>query len=59
MTMNVQKVSIERRQLNVANYNRNYHIYSGIQTVSDKKGAEISQNFVKVLYEIYKEKVNS
>ena len=26
--MNVQKISIERRQLNVRNYNKNYHIYN-------------------------------
>jgi len=57
--MNVQKISIERRQLNVTNYNRNYHIYNGIQTVPNKKEAEISQSLVKVLYDIYKEKVNS
>ncbi len=35
--MNVQKISIERRQLNVRNYNRNCHIYNGIKTIPDKK----------------------
>lgn len=57
--MNVQTISIERRQLNVTNYNRNYHIYNGIQTVPDKKEAKIPQSLIKVLYEIYKEKGNS
>lgn len=56
--MNVQKISIERRQLNVRNYNRNCHIYNGIKTVPDKKGADIQQSLIKVLYEIYKEKGN-
>ncbi len=56
--MNVKKILIERRQLNVTNYNRNYHIYNGIQTVSDKKEVEISQSLIKILYDIYKEKGN-
>lgn len=56
MIMNVQKISIERRQLNVRNYNRNCHIYNGIKTIPNKKGAEIQQSLIKVLYEIYKEK---
>lgn len=37
------------------NYKNGCHVYTGMETVSDKSGAELPESVIKLLYRIYVE----
>ena len=53
--MIVKNFEFERDFLRHTNYKNRYHVYTGMETVSDKSGDELPESIVKLLYRIYAE----
>lgn len=53
--MTVKNFSFRRDFLKHTNYKNGYHVYSDMETVSDKSGNELPDSVIKLLYRIYAE----
>jgi len=53
--MIVKEFEFKRDFLKHTNYKNGYHVYTGMETVSDKVGDELPENVIKLLYRIYTE----
>lgn len=53
--MKVKEFEFERHFLKHTNFKNDYHVYIGMETVSDKSGDEIPESVIKLLYRIYTE----
>lgn len=53
--MKVKDFKFERNFLRHTNFKNRYHVYTGMETVSDKSGDEIPDSVIKLLYRIYTE----
>ena len=53
--MKVKDFKFERNFLRHTNFKNRYHVYTGMETVSDKSGDEIPDSVIKLLYRIYAE----
>lgn len=57
--MKVKDVEFNRDFLKHTNFKNGYHVYTGMETVSDKSGEELPESVIKLLYRIYAESVNN
>lgn len=55
--MKVKEFEFERGFLKHTNFKNGYHVYTGMETVSDKLGEELPDSVIKLLYRIYAESV--
>ena len=53
--MKVKDFKFKRDFLKHTNYKNGYHVYTGMETVSDKAGDELPESVIKLLYRIYSE----
>jgi hypothetical protein len=53
--MKVKDFKFKRDFLKHTNYKNGYHVYTGMETVSDKAGDELPESVIKLLYRIYTE----
>ena len=53
--MKAKELEFERNFLKHTNYKNGCHVYTGMETVSDKSGAELPESVIKLLYRIYVE----
>lgn len=53
--MKVNDFKFKRDFLKHSNYNNGYHVYTGMDTVSDRSGNELPDSIIKLLYRIYAE----
>jgi hypothetical protein len=53
--MIVKDFSFKRDFLKHTNYKSGYHVYTGMETVSDRSGEELPESVIKLLYRIYAE----
>lgn len=53
--MIVKDFSFNRDFLKHTNYKNSYHVYTGMETVSDRSGDELPESVIKLLYRIYTE----
>lgn len=53
--MKAKELEFERKFLKHTNYKNGCHVYIGMETVSDKSGAELPESVIKLLYRIYVE----
>ena len=53
--MIVKDFSFKRDFLKHTNYKNGYHVYTGMETVSDRSGDELPESIIKLLYRIYAE----
>lgn len=53
--MIVKDFSFKRDFLKHINYKNGYHVYAGMETVSDRSGSELPESVIKLLYRIYAE----
>ena len=53
--MKAKELEFERKFLKHTNYKNGCHVYTGMETVSDKSGAELPESVIKLLYRIYVE----
>lgn len=53
--MTVKDFRFGRDFLKHANFKNGYHVYTGIETVSDRSGDELPESIIKLLYHIYAE----
>ncbi len=53
--MIVKEFEFKRDFLKHTNYKNGYHVYTGMETVSDKAGDELPESVIKLLYRIYTE----
>ena len=53
--MTAKELEFERKFLKHTNYKNGCHVYTGMETVSDKSGAELPESVIKLLYRIYVE----
>lgn len=56
--MIARKFEFDRSFLKYQNYKNRYHIYTDMETVSDKFGKVLPDSVIKLLYRIYTESVN-
>lgn len=57
--MKVKDFEFKRYFLKHINFKNGYHVYTGMETVSDKSGEELPDSVIKLLYRIYAESVNN
>ncbi|MGN0614144.1 MAG: hypothetical protein ACI4JB_09635 [Porcipelethomonas sp.] len=57
--MKVKDFEFKRDFLKHTNFKNGYHVYTGMETVSDKSGEELPDSAIKLLYRIYAESVNN
>ena len=55
--MKVKNFKFKRDLLKHTNYKNGYHVYTGMETVSDKAGDELPESVIKILYRIYIESI--
>lgn len=53
--MIVKDFKFNRDFLKHTNFKNEYHVYTGMDTVSDKSGEEFPDSVIKLLYRIYAE----
>lgn len=53
--MIVNNFKFKRDFLKHINYKHGYHVYTGMETGSDKSGNELPESIIKLLYRIYAE----
>lgn len=53
--MKVKKFEFNRDFLKHTNFKSGYHVYTGMETVSDKSGEELPDSVINLLYRIYVE----
>ena len=53
--MIVKEFEFKRDFLKHTNYKNGYHVYTDMETVSDKAGDELPESVIKLLYRIYTE----
>ena len=53
--MKAKEFVFDRNFLKHINYKNGCHVYTGMETVSDKSGAELPESVIKLLYRIYVE----
>lgn len=53
--MKAKEFEFDRNFLKHTNYKNGCHVYTGMETVSDKSGAELPESVIKLLYRIYVE----
>lgn len=53
--MIVKDFSFNRDFLKHTNFKNGYHVYTGMETVSDKSGDDLPESIIKLLYRIYTE----
>ena len=53
--MIVKDFSFKRDFLKHTNFKNCYHVYTGMETVSDRSGDELPESVIKLLYRIYAE----
>lgn len=51
--MIVKDFSFKRDFLKHTNFKNGYHVYTGMETVSDRSGEELPESVIKLLYRIY------
>ncbi|MGN1086724.1 MAG: hypothetical protein ACI4Q5_06795 [Porcipelethomonas sp.] len=56
--MKVKDFEFNRDFLKHTNFKNGYHVYTGMETVSDKSGEELPESVIKLLYRIYAESVS-
>ena len=56
--MIVKNFSFKRDFLKHTNYKNGYHVYTDMETISDRHGKELPESVIKLLYRIYTETVN-
>ena len=57
--MKVKDFEFKRDFLKHTNFKNGYHVYTVMETVSDKSGEELPDSVIKLLYRIYAESVNN
>lgn len=57
--MKVKGFEFNRDFLKHINFKNGYHVYTGMETVSDKSGEELPESVIKLLYRIYAESANN
>lgn len=57
--MIVKDFKFKRDFLRHSNYKNGYHVYNGMDTVSDKSGDALPDSLITLLYRIYAETANS
>lgn len=57
--MKVKDFEFNRDFLKHTNFKNGYHVYTGIETVSDTLGEGLPDSVIKLLYRIYAESVNN
>ena len=55
--MKVKDFKFKRDFLKHTNYKNGYHVYTDMETVSDKAGDELPESVIKILYRIYIESI--
>ena len=53
--MKAKEFEFDRNFLKHTSYKNGCHVYTGMETVSDKSGAELPESVIKLLYRIYVE----
>lgn len=53
--MIIKDFNFKRDFLKHTNYKNGYHVYTGMETVSDRSGNELPDSIIKLLYRIYAE----
>lgn len=53
--MKVKDFEFKRDFLKHTNFKSGYHVYTGMETVSDKSGEELPDSVINLLYRIYVE----
>lgn len=53
--MKAKKFEFDRNFLKHTNYKNGCRVYTGMETVLDKSGAELPESVIKLLYRIYVE----
>ena len=53
--MTVKDFRFERDFLKHTNFKNGYHVYTGMDTVTDRSGDELPESIIKLLYHIYAE----
>lgn len=53
--MKAKEFEFDRNFLKHTNYKNGCHVYTGMETVSDRSGAELPESVIKLLYRIYVE----
>lgn len=53
--MKAKEFVFDRNFLKHTNYKNGCHVYTGMETVLDKSGAELPESVIKLLYRIYVE----
>ena len=53
--MTVKDFSFNRDFLKHINYKNGFHVYTSMETVSDRSGNELPESIIKLLYRIYAE----
>lgn len=56
--MTVKDFRFKRDFLKHTNYKNGYHVYTDMETVSDKYGKDLPESVIKLLYRIYTETAN-
>lgn len=56
--MVVKDFRFNRDFLKHINFKNGYHVYTGMETVSDKSGGDLPDSIIKLLYRIYAESAN-
>ena len=53
--MTVKDFRFKRDFLKHTNFKNDYHVYTGMDTVTDRSGEELPESIIKLLYRIYAE----
>ncbi|MBQ6213144.1 MAG: hypothetical protein IJJ57_09690 [Ruminococcus sp.] len=53
--MTVKDFRFGRDFLKHTNFKNGYHVYTGMDTVTDRSGSELPESIIKLLYRIYAE----
>ena len=53
--MTVKDFRFGRDFLKHTNFKNGFHVYTGMETVSDRSGEELPESIIKLLYHIYAE----
>ena len=53
--MTVKDFRFRRDFLKHTNFKNGYHVYTGMDTVTDRSGNELPESIIKLLYRIYAE----
>ena len=53
--MTVKDFRFKRDFLKHINFKNGYHVYTGMDTVTDRSGNELPESIIKLLYRIYAE----